>query len=138
MVAPVLSAGIVVADRLSAPRRYLLLRAYRNWGFPKGLLEAGETPFAGAQRETREETGLTSLAFPCGEAHRETPPYGGKIARYYVGVAPTTAVILPVNPMLGRPEHHAFRWVAYEEGLALLVPRLQAILAWAQTTLDAC
>ncbi len=134
---PILSAGIVIADRLPSPRRYLLLRAYRNWGFPKGLLEAGETPFAAAQRETHEETGLASLAFPCGEAYRETPPYGGKIARFYLGIAPTAAVTLPVNPMLGRPEHHAFRWVTYEEGLALLVPRLEAILAWAQATLDA-
>lgn len=139
MSTPVLSAGIVVADRSGSPRRYLLLRAYRNWGFPKGLLEAGETPFAAAQRETREETGLASLAFPCGEVYRETPPYsGGKIARYYLGIAPTTAVSLPISPALGRPEHHAFRWVAYDEGLNLLVPRLQAILAWAHTTLDTC
>lgn len=138
MTIPVLSAGVVVADRLPAPRRYLLLRAYRNWGFPKGLVEAGETPFVAAQRETREETGLAYLSFPCGEIYRETPPYsGGKIARYYLGVASATAVTLPVNPALGRPEHHAFRWAPYEEGVGLLVPRLQAILAWAQAVLDA-
>lgn len=136
MATPVLSAGIVVADRVPAPRRYLLLRAYRNWGFPKGRLEAGEAAFAAAQRETREETGLASLTFPAGEIYRQTPPYGGKVARYYLAVAPTTAVTLPINPALGRPEHHAFRWVTFEEGLALLVPRLQAVLAWAQTTLD--
>jgi bis(5'-nucleosidyl)-tetraphosphatase len=137
MATPVLSAGIVVTDRLPAPRRYLLLRAYRNWGFPKGLVEAGETPFAAAQRETREETGLASLTFPCGEVYQETPPYsGGKIARYYLGVASTTAVTLPVNPALGRPEHHAFRWVTYEEGRRLLTPRLQAILGWAHATMD--
>lgn len=137
MIAPVLSAGTVVADRLPAPRRYLLLRAYRNWGFPKGLVETGETPFAAAQRETREETGLAHLTFPHGEIYQETSPYSGKIARYYLAVAPTTTVTLPVNAALGRPEHHAFRWVAYEEGLTLLVPRLQAILAWAHAALDA-
>lgn len=137
MVLPVLSAGIVITDRLPAARRYLLLRAYRNWGFPKGLLEAGETPFAAAQRETREETGLASLTFPCGEIYRETPPYSGKVARYYLAVAPTAALRLPINPALGRPEHHAFRWVSYEEGLALLVPRLQLILTWAHATLEA-
>jgi bis(5'-nucleosidyl)-tetraphosphatase len=137
MALPVLSAGIVITDRLPAPRRYLVLRAYRNWGFPKGLLEAGETPFAAAERETREETGLASLTFPCGEIYRETPPYSGKVARYYLAVAPTTAVMLPVNPVLGRPEHHALRWVSYEEGLVLLVPRLQLILTWAHAALEA-
>lgn len=133
-----LSAGIVVVDRLPAPRRYLLLRAYRNWGFPKGLPEPGEAPFAAAQRETREETGLASLAFPCGDIYRETAPYGGKVARYYLGLTPTTAVTLPVNPQLGRPEHHAFAWMTYEEGRRLLVPRLQAILTWAQDSLEGC
>ena len=30
----------------------------RHWGFPKGLLEAGETPEAAALREISEETGI--------------------------------------------------------------------------------
>ena len=41
---------------------YLLIRdSYRNWGFPKGHLEAGERPEDAALREVAEETGLADL-----------------------------------------------------------------------------
>lgn len=57
------SAGGVVFRRDSEGRvRYLLIRdSYRNWGFPKGHLEAGEPPADAARREVTEETGLTEL-----------------------------------------------------------------------------
>ena len=42
---------------------YLLIRdSYRNWGFPKGHLEAEEGPERAAVREVSEETGLCVLA----------------------------------------------------------------------------
>jgi ADP-ribose pyrophosphatase YjhB (NUDIX family) len=42
---------------------FLLIRdSYRNWGFPKGHLEAGEGPERAAVREVAEETGLDGLA----------------------------------------------------------------------------
>jgi bis(5'-nucleosidyl)-tetraphosphatase len=125
------SAGVVVV-RLDGPPRYLLLRAFAHWDFPKGLVEPGETPLAAAIREVKEETGLSDLAFRWGEVYCETPPYGrGKVARYYLAESQTGEVRLPVNPELGRPEHHEFRWVSYDEALKFLPPRLQAILAWA-------
>lgn len=41
----------------------LLIRdPYRNWGLPKGHLEAGEGPGEAALREVSEETGLTDLS----------------------------------------------------------------------------
>ncbi len=41
---------------------FLLIRdSYRNWGLPKGHLEAGEEHAAAAAREVGEETGLTDL-----------------------------------------------------------------------------
>jgi bis(5'-nucleosidyl)-tetraphosphatase len=39
-------------------------------------------------------------------------------------------VSLPVNPELGRPEHHEFRWVPHAEARRLLPERLQPVLAW--------
>lgn len=48
--------------RRDASISYLLIRdSYRNWGFPKGHLEAGEPPADAARREVTEETGLADL-----------------------------------------------------------------------------
>jgi len=125
------SAGFVVVRDTPAGRRFLILRAYKLWDFPKGLVEANETPLAAARRETLEETGIVDLELAWGEAYAETAPYGGgKVARYYVARTPTERVVLPVNPALGRPEHHEYRWVGFEQLTALLPPRLQPIAAW--------
>jgi bis(5'-nucleosidyl)-tetraphosphatase len=129
---PVLSAGVVVVRDFPTPRRYLLLRAYRYWDFPKGLVEAPELPLQAALRELAEETGLRDTELRWGEQYRETEAYGhGKVARYYLAACEHGDVYLPVNPELGRPEHHEFRWLDYGSARQLLVPRLQPILAWA-------
>lgn len=134
--ATVLSAGVVVVRGQAPKPRYLLLRAFRYWDFPKGRVEPGEQPLQAARREVEEEAGLRELVFTWGYDFRETPPYGrGKVARYYLAEAPTGEVSLPVNPALGRPEHHEFRWLDYAAARALLNPRLQAVLQWARDRL---
>ncbi len=111
-----------------------MLRAYANWDFPKGQIEAGEQELEAAIRETREETGISDLSFPWGMAYLETGPYGpGKIARYYIGKTDTETVLLPVSAELGRPEHDEFRWVGYPEARELLPPRLQPVLEWVES-----
>lgn len=115
--------------------RCLVLRAYRNWDFPKGLVEPGEDPLAAALREVTEETGLRDLSLPWGAVWRETEPYAaGKVARYYVAESTAGTVVLPVNPELGQPEHHEFRWLELDAATRLLPPRLQRVLLWAAHT----
>jgi len=117
--------------------RYLLLRVFRTWDFPKGGLEAGEVAIQAAVREVKEETELTGLEFRWGEVYRETARYSaGKVARYYVAASVSGKVSLPVNPELGRPEHHEFRWVSYAEAKRLLPERLQPILDWAHELVE--
>ena len=129
-----LAAGAVVLRRVDGRWNCLVLRVYRNWDFPKGLVEPGEEPLDAALREVTEETGLRGLALPWGEVWRETEPYaGGKVARFYVAESASGAVVLPVNPQLGRPEHHEFRWLDFDGAAGLLPPRLQQVLGWAQT-----
>lgn len=129
----ILSAGLVVVRRQGQRWLFLLLRAFRNWDFPKGEVGGGEDPWQAALRETAEETGLTELEFPWGKEFRETEPYRGgrKIARYYLALTKNSRVELKVSPELGNPEHHECRWVSYEEARALLPPRLQPVLDWA-------
>ncbi len=135
MGAVVLSAGVVVVRHCEAERRYLLLRAYSYWDFPKGLVESGEQPLAAALRELAEETGLRQVELRWGERYRETGVYGrGKVARYYLAACESGEVFLPVNPALGRPEHHEYRWLNSAQAQDLLVARLQPVLAWAEAT----
>ena len=97
-------------------------------------IEAEEDPLATAIREAREETGLTDFAFTWGHGFRETEPYAsGKIARFYVAETRNERIELPVNPALGQPEHHEWRWVSFDEAHHLLAPRLRFIVDWAES-----
>ena len=136
MTAPTRAAGAVVFRRSDKGIRLLVLRAYKNWDFPKGTIEPGEDALAAARREVEEETGLAALGYPFGDAFRETVPYANnKVARYYLAETDAEKIVLPVSPELGRPEHHEFRWVSFDEAEDLLPPRLAAVLEWAKKTL---
>jgi 8-oxo-dGTP pyrophosphatase MutT (NUDIX family) len=130
------AAGAVVFRRSERGVRLLVLRAYKNWDFPKGMVEPGEDQLATARREVQEETGLANLEYPFGEEFRETVPYAGnKIARYYLAETDAEKIELPVSPELGRPEHHEYRWVSFDEAEDLLPPRLAIVLDWARKTI---
>jgi 8-oxo-dGTP pyrophosphatase MutT (NUDIX family) len=133
-----LSAGVVVVRNLNGNWLFLMLRAYRNWDFPKGLVEPGEKPLEAAIREVQEETLIEELQFTWGEVYKETAPYSNnKVARYYIARTSTEAVTLPVRPELGRPEHNESRWVTFDEARALCSPRLGPIIRWAGQTVGA-
>jgi 8-oxo-dGTP pyrophosphatase MutT (NUDIX family) len=135
--APARAAGVVVFRRTGAGLYFLVLRAYNNWDFAKGLVEAGEDQLRAAKRELKEETGLSGVDFPFGEEFKETLPYSGnKVARYYLGETEEVEIELPVSKELGRPEHHEYRWVTYDEAEELLPPRLAVVLEWARRTIS--
>jgi 8-oxo-dGTP pyrophosphatase MutT (NUDIX family) len=129
----ILSSGVVVVRRGPLGWKHLLLRAYRNWDFPKGEVEPGEDPLETAKREVTEETVISDLFFRWGYGYKETLPYKGgkKIARYYVAETLTEAVILPVNLKLGRPEHVDYRWCFRDELQRLAPVRLRGVVEWA-------
>ena len=132
------SAGVVVVHVAGGAVQYLLLRAYKNWDFPKGLVEPGEQPLDAALREVREETTLENLAFDWGTDYVDTGPYNkGKISRYYVARSDATKVHLPINPELGFPEHQEARWVGFETALTMVSPRLKPVVQWASDIIAA-
>jgi bis(5'-nucleosidyl)-tetraphosphatase len=128
-----LSAGIIIVKKNDTEWKYLLLRAFSYWDFPKGIVESGESPVEAARREVKEETTLNNLDFRWGYDYRETEPYNrGKVARYYIAETKDSHVSLPVNPHIGRPEHDEYRWVSYEEAVSLVAPRVRPALEWAR------
>jgi 8-oxo-dGTP pyrophosphatase MutT (NUDIX family) len=129
-----LSAGIVIVRKEENQWKYLFLRAYRNWDFPKGLAESGERPLKAAIREAEEETGIKELNFCWGEIYQETLPYnrGTKVARYYLAETSESNIRFSINPEIGKPEHHEYRWIAYEELKRLAPARLVPVIEWAQ------
>jgi 8-oxo-dGTP pyrophosphatase MutT (NUDIX family) len=126
------SFGIVpVAIAQDGSPLFLVLRAFKNWDFPKGGADEGETPLAAATREMAEETGIQYFDFSWGERSMDTEIYaGGKVASYFLARVEKQKLLLPVSEELGRPEHDEFRWVSYQEARALLSPRLIPILEW--------
>ncbi|RYZ95316.1 MAG: NUDIX domain-containing protein [Proteobacteria bacterium] len=128
---PIISAGVIPVYGVKDPE-FLLLRVYRYWDFPKGVVEKKEEPFAAARRELQEETGLAQVSFPWGSDYFQTEPYSyGKVARYYLGKVESRAVALVPNPVTGLVEHHEFRWFKAADARSRLVPRVAEALDWA-------
>lgn len=132
------SAGVVLFRRIRHAARveYLLLRAYRNWDFPKGVIEANESPQVTALRELQEETGIAShhVVLPLRAVSYETPPYlsshqGRRVqkrVRFYIA-----QLLASAPPVVTSHEHHESRWLPYDAASTLIVPRLRAVLTWA-------
>ena len=129
---PRVSSGVVIVRQFDSGYLFLLLRAFHNWDFPKGMVEQGESPLEAALREVQEETAIADLDFCWGENFIETGPYSkNKLGRYHLACTQTETVQLLVNPSLGRAEHNDYRWVTFDEAQGLLTPRVVGVLAWA-------
>ena len=132
-----LSAGVVIVRGSGPEARFLLLRAFRHWDFPKGLVEPGEAPREAAVREVREESSIDQLDFRWGDDYIDTGPYNrGKTARYYLASTEQESVTLLPSPDTGRPEHSEYRWVTRAEARALVSARVAAVLEWALSRID--
>jgi 8-oxo-dGTP pyrophosphatase MutT (NUDIX family) len=133
-----LSCGIVLVRQADAGARTLMLRAWHHWDFPKGIREEGESPLEAAIRELREETSIVAPEFRWGETFLETGPYSrGKTARYYLAATGQEAVVLGPSPETGKPEHHEWRWVSFDEAFDLATPRVRQVVRWARQIVGA-
>ena len=115
------SAGIVVYHMLDHQPVYLLLK-YSNgghWDFAKGKIEAGETKETAALRELHEEAGIEATMCPGFEysfSYHYLQNDGAQVRKavyFFVGIAYKYDVVLS-------SEHTQYRWMMYEDALALL------------------
>ena len=127
------SAGIIIRDENQNPTRYLCVRAYSNWDFPKGHLEKGESLLDAAIRETEEEVSLTKRDYHL--LGLVAPPVvyknGKKTAHYFLAERVSNSrPFLPVSPELGKPENDEFSWMTSDEMSSAFPKRLMAVLSW--------
>ncbi|HNP37598.1 MAG TPA: NUDIX domain-containing protein [Woeseiaceae bacterium] len=133
-----LSCGIVLVRAHDNEQYTLMLRAFQHWDFPKGICEPGEDAMQAAIRELGEETGIRAASFDWGERYLETGPYSrGKTARYYLAATIEAAVVMAPSPETGKPEHHEWRWVSFDEAYDLAAPRVREVVRWARQIIGA-
>jgi 8-oxo-dGTP pyrophosphatase MutT (NUDIX family) len=131
-----LSCGAVLVRKAESGWMTLMLRAYRNWDFPKGLCESGETPMQAAMREIGEETGISDLNFDWGDRFTDTGPYNqGKVARYFLARTEEVEVEMGISPELGRPEHHEYQWMDFDNAYDISAPRVRLVVTWARNVI---
>lgn len=98
MVNKEISVGAFLYKKQKDEILFLLVYSKRNkeWGFPKGHIEKGETELETAKREIEEETGITEIVFDktfrCSDTYKikgTFPETSGRIVEknviYYLG-----------------------------------------------------
>jgi len=122
------SAGVVIFRNTPKGRKYLLLhypvmksasgkKRGGHWDFTKGHLEKKETSLEAAQRESREETGITRLDFVSG--FKETIKYflnyknGNKLKFVVFFLAETAQKRIKISQ-----EHRDFVWLPFAEAMS--------------------
>jgi 8-oxo-dGTP pyrophosphatase MutT (NUDIX family) len=114
------SAGMVIFRKDEDNLHYLLLRyGWGHWGFPKGIIEEGETEKEAAIRETKEETGLS--VFELIQDFKERIEYyfrkSGRTVHkevvYFLAETPQTAITLSL-------EHSGHQWLSLNQAMTRL------------------
>ncbi len=115
------AAGAVIFYGNRKSPRYLLLKHIRKnlepkeyWNFPKGHIEKGETPRETAEREIREETGLSDQDFITGFRETERYAYTQRGKSVSKSVVWFLARVKEKKITLS-PEHTDAAWLSYEE-----------------------
>lgn len=125
------SCGVILVNNNLEKPRFLILRAYAYWDFPKGGVEKGEDWKMAARREVEEETGIKKFIF-LSDQYYSTEPYSKpkKSAHYFLGETTEENVIFSINPQLGKAEHDEYQWLTYEKTILKLNPRVLNALNW--------
>ena len=121
------SAGALIFRKKDQTPEYLLIYSNRNkeWGFPKGHIDAGETENEATLREIKEETGLSDLRFIDG--FREELVYkavSNREASKGRGIEKSTVYFLcetkAKDITVDADEITSFKWILCNDALKLL------------------
>jgi len=123
-------AGVIVVKNIGSKYFMLGLRVYGSYDLPKGGAEPLETDLVAAIRETEEETGITELDFRWG-----LQTTSAKNVTLFIAETQQEPVIRP-NPDTGEYEHHAAKWLTFNQAENILHPYLRPAVSWARQVLE--
>ena len=111
------SAGIVLFRNNAGKNEFLLLNYPQgHWDFVKGKIEQNETLHEAAQRETKEETGITSIEFIDGFEESVEYDFRFKKENIHKKVIFFLAKTDEKNIKLSH-EHNDYLWLEYNDAL---------------------
>ncbi len=97
-------------DRVLLVRQYRLPVGRRMWELPAGTIDEGEKPFATAQRELKEETGLTAKRWKKLATYYPSPGFVDEKMTVYLATGLTQGDASPMQD-----ERIETRWFAKKE-----------------------
>jgi bis(5'-nucleosidyl)-tetraphosphatase len=102
---------------------------------PQGALSLNSIP---SECMKIEETGIGDWQFRWGQGFKETEPYnrGRQVARDYLAATSQREVVFSINPAIGVPEHHEYRWLTYSQLEKLAPARLRPVIRWARSVVE--
>lgn len=132
------SAGIVVIRYFKDVPKVLCLKAYSSYDLPKGHIEQDESVLEAAHREAAEEAGITQVDFRWGRDAVQVTNTGRRKKQVTMFVAETRQEAhLSPNPETGKVEHHAIRWMTFDEAEVSVHPYLKPAVKWARGKVEA-
>lgn len=125
-------SGVVPWLRVDHDLHFVLITNRSGlWGFPKGLIEDGLTPWASAAKEATEEAGVVGPVEP--------DPVTVYRHSKWVGVQEVAMYLMRVDELLDHWDEDDLRdriELDYHEARALLRDELVPVLDWAWDALD--
>ncbi len=132
------SAGGVVFRRTAHGPEFLIGKAagYHRWVLPKGLIARGESPEQTAQREVREEVGVTArVVEPLGEPEKYI--YTARGMRIFKSVYYFLMEYESGSETEHEYEMEEVRWASFDEAIGLLAYKgAKDILGRAKARID--